>query len=344
VTTVLPACSSETKADVAAPITRPRQLRLLQVTNPITTRVGSEVFAGLPQCPGVYFFYDVSDKLLYIGQSLNLRARVTSYRHVSPERHPRRILRLVHRISRIEWQTCETPEAAIELERVLLLQHRPPFNRAGTWQAPPWNLQLAATKDHLHFTLTQTEVSLPASAKNTAVASTPPRVKAITPLLPLADNSLPGDHEPHCAEESTPLQPRVFAVPRMIHATLCRCLMRIHHPDLPLAEYPAGLLNFTAPIKVRLPFPGEAPAVASLVEDFLSGRTEAFLAALELLLVEIPSAAPPLPESPEQQLTDPDPYSMAAYWSGQAEMLHHFAIKKLLPLAERSEPQAQNAM
>jgi hypothetical protein len=263
---------------------------------------------------------------------------------VSPERHPRRILRLVHRIARIEWQTCETPESAIELERVLLLQHRPPFNRAGTWQAPPWNLQITATQDHLHFTLTQTEVPPPAPAANTVVASSPPKAKAVTPHLPLADDFLPRDREPHCAEESTPLQPRVFAVPRMIHATLCRCLMRIHHPNLPLAEYPAGLLNFTAPLKLLLPFPGEAPVVASLVEDFLSGRTEAFLAALESLLVEIPSADPPPPESPEQQLTDPDPYSMAAYWSGQAEMLHHFAIKKLLPFTETSEPPAQNAM
>ncbi|QIF00798.1 nucleotide excision repair endonuclease [Roseimicrobium sp. ORNL1] len=331
-------------AEVAASTTRPRQLRLLQVTNPITTRVGSEIFAGLPPCPGVYFFYDVTGKLLYIGQSLNLRARVSSYRHVSPERHPRRILRLVHRIARIEWQTCETPEAAIELERVLLLQHRPPFNRAGTWQAPPWNLQLTWTRDHLHFTLTQTGTVLPVPATTTAVASTPPKKKAITPHLPLTDNSLPRDHEPHLTEDSTRLHPRLFALPRMIHATLCRCLMRMHHPNLPLAEYPAGLLNFTAPLKLRLPFPGKAPFVASQVEDFLSGQTETFLAALELLLVEVPSSEPPPPDSTGEPLVTPDPCSMAAYWSGQAEMLHHFAVKKLLPPAETSEPPAQNAM
>lgn len=333
-------------AEVAASTTRPRQLRLLQVTNPITARVGSEVFAGLPHCPGVYFFYDVMGKLLYIGQSLNLRARVSSYRHVSPERHPRRILRLVHRIARIEWQTCETAEEAIELERVLLLQHRPPFNRAGTWQAPPWNLEITATQDHLHLTLTRTEVQPPVPATSTiAATSTPPKTKAkaVTPHLPLTDNSPTRKPGQPCSEDPTPLPPRAFAVPRMIHATLCRCLMRLHHPDLSVAEYPAGLLNFNAPLKLRLPFPGKAPAVASQVEGFLSGRTEAFLAALALLLVEVPPADLH-PDSPGQQFVEPDPYSMAAYWSGQAETLQHFAIRKLFPSAETSEPPPQNAM
>jgi excinuclease UvrABC nuclease subunit len=162
----------ETKAEAAVPSPRPRQMRLFQVSNPITTRLGAEVFASLPQYPGVYFFYDVTGKLLYIGQSLNLRARVTSYRHVSPERHPRRILRLVHRIARIEWQTCETAGAAIELERVLLLQHRPPFNRAGTWQPPPWYLHITAAEDHLQLTLARPEVSNAGSPPKESPAGT----------------------------------------------------------------------------------------------------------------------------------------------------------------------------
>jgi hypothetical protein len=121
---------------------RLRQLRLLEVENPLTGRFGAEFFRGLPRTPGVYFFYDRQDRLLYIGQSNDLRARVSSYRHVTPERHPRRTLRLVHRIARIEHRVCESAAAAVALEAALLLQHRPPFNRAGVWQPPPWWLRL----------------------------------------------------------------------------------------------------------------------------------------------------------------------------------------------------------
>jgi hypothetical protein len=128
---------------------RPRQARLLEVGNPLTARFGAAFFRELPRVPGVYFFYDASDRLLYIGQSLDLRARVGSYRHVVPERHPRRTLRLVHRIARIELQPCGTAEEAVALEAALLLERKPPFNRAGVWQAPPWWLALETCEDHL---------------------------------------------------------------------------------------------------------------------------------------------------------------------------------------------------
>lgn len=121
---------------------RGRQPGLFQLANPLTMRFGAEFFIALPRVPGVYRFYDGAERLLYIGQSASLRDRLGSYRHVTPDRHPRRTLRLVARIHRIEWQACSTALEAIELERVLLLEHRPPFNRAGTWQGPPWWLAM----------------------------------------------------------------------------------------------------------------------------------------------------------------------------------------------------------
>ena len=126
-----------------------RQLRLWKagMIRGLGARLGDEVFRALPQEPGVYFFYDAAGTLLYIGQSCDLRARVGSYRHVSPERHPRRTLRLVARIARIEWRVCGTPQEAIEMERVLLLEHRPPFNRAGVWPGAPWWMSARAVDD-----------------------------------------------------------------------------------------------------------------------------------------------------------------------------------------------------
>ena len=131
-----------------------KQLRLFSLRDPLTERFGADYFRALPQVPGVYFFYGKQGELLYIGQSLDLRARVGSYRHVTPEKNPKRTLRLVYRIARIEWQVCATAAEAIELERVLLLEHRPPFNRAGVWLGDPWWLKVEprAEKVHLHLT------------------------------------------------------------------------------------------------------------------------------------------------------------------------------------------------
>jgi hypothetical protein len=119
-------------------ITRSKQPGLFSLENVLTQRFGRDFFLTLPEQPGVYFFTDRTDKLLYIGQSASLRGRVGSYRHVVEGRHPRRTLRLVARIHRIEWEICESPACAIARESELLLQHRPPFNRAGVWIGQPW--------------------------------------------------------------------------------------------------------------------------------------------------------------------------------------------------------------
>jgi len=125
--------------------TRGRQPSLFRLDNPLVQRFGPRYFNSLPKEPGVYRFFDETGRLLYIGQSASLRSRLGSYRHVSPDRHPRRTLRLVARIHRIDWEICGTAAEAIERERLLLLEYRPPFNRAGTWQGAPWWLTTEVT-------------------------------------------------------------------------------------------------------------------------------------------------------------------------------------------------------
>jgi hypothetical protein len=136
---------------------RAKQLRLFTLGDPLTERFGSDFFRSLPKQPGVYFFYGSKDELLYIGQSLDLRARIGSYRHVTPENNHKRTLRLIHRVAKIEWKECSTPEDAIELERSLLLVHQPPLNRAGVWKGDPWWLKIEATNDRLNLELVREE-------------------------------------------------------------------------------------------------------------------------------------------------------------------------------------------
>lgn len=134
-----------------------KQPQLFKIENPLSARLGPEFFRTLPSTPGVYFFYDQDNALLYIGQSADLKARIGSYRHVTPEKNPKRTLRLVHRVRRIEWQECASAENALELERVLLLEHRPPFNRAGVWKGEPWWLNITVRSDALQLDLTRQE-------------------------------------------------------------------------------------------------------------------------------------------------------------------------------------------
>lgn len=139
------------------PTSFPKQLRLFQIENPLSARFGNDFFRALPQSPGVYFFRGSNDNLLYIGQSGDLRSRIGSYRHVTPEKNAKRTLRLVHRICKVDWVTCSSAEEAIVMERNLLLEHRPPFNRAGVWKGDPWWLQIQTEDQRLSVTLAREE-------------------------------------------------------------------------------------------------------------------------------------------------------------------------------------------
>jgi len=84
---------------------------------------------------------------LYVGKARNLRKRLSSYRVANPERMPRRTIRLLHQVRRIEWDECATEQAASEREEMLICVLAPKFNAAGkvrerrTGNTPaPWEL------------------------------------------------------------------------------------------------------------------------------------------------------------------------------------------------------------
>ena len=140
---------------MAVSSSRRRQPLLFATASPLMARFGAEFFGALPADPGVYFFHDESGKLLYIGQSGCLKNRLGSYRHVDPDRHPRRTLRLIQRTADIQWRICGTAAEAVAMEAALLLEHRPPFNRAGVWPSAAWWLAVRDDGGWLHLELTR---------------------------------------------------------------------------------------------------------------------------------------------------------------------------------------------
>src|SRR5688572_29679604 len=72
-----------------------------------------------------------TEGVLYVGKARNLRKRLSSYRVANSERLPRRIIRLLHRVTRIEFDVCATEEAAIHREELLICVLNPRFNGAG---------------------------------------------------------------------------------------------------------------------------------------------------------------------------------------------------------------------
>lgn len=154
-------------------------------------KLGGAFFRAIPSRPGVYFFFGQDDTLLYIGQSVDLRSRVGSYRHVTPEKNPKRTLRLVARTTRIEWELCDSASAAIERERVLLLERRPPFNRAGVWKGDPWWLAMTCEGAALRLRLThEAEESsfgpFPASARYALASMLRVVLRVTHPHLPIS--------------------------------------------------------------------------------------------------------------------------------------------------------------
>jgi predicted GIY-YIG superfamily endonuclease len=130
------------------------QMLLLPDPQPLVERLGREFFQQAPQAPGVYLMRDAADTVLYVGKAKNLRKRLGSYRVANPERLPRRQLRLLRAVVRIELEECPNESSALAREAELLRCLRPRFNRAGTrpasrrfvaWRVTAAGLDLAVT-------------------------------------------------------------------------------------------------------------------------------------------------------------------------------------------------------
>lgn len=97
----------------------------------------------LPRSPGVYIFEDAQGKPLYIGKSRNIAARVRSYFGAAETRD--RMERMLDLTVSVRAVPCETEFEALVREHRLLVEHKPPFNRAGL--RPERNVWLRLTSE-----------------------------------------------------------------------------------------------------------------------------------------------------------------------------------------------------
>lgn len=89
--------------------------------------IEADDIANLPEAPGVYLFYGENDLPLYIGKSVNLRARVLS--HFSSDHASGKEMRLTQEMKRISWQPTAGDFSAQLLESRLVKELQPIYNR-----------------------------------------------------------------------------------------------------------------------------------------------------------------------------------------------------------------------
>lgn len=82
----------------------------------------------LPTSPGIYNFYDQGGKLIYVGKSKNLRARVNSYFSKGAIRS-RKINELISSIYDLDWEETTSELSALIRECRKIKDEKPYFNR-----------------------------------------------------------------------------------------------------------------------------------------------------------------------------------------------------------------------
>jgi len=131
------------------------QLWLFSQPKPLRAQLGDAFFQSVPSVPGVYLMTDRQERVIYVGQSGNLRRRLCSHKNIRPEKDPRRLVRLAQAAVRITWEPCDDVEEARLRENELLRLYRPKFNRVNTRPEAYGFLGFRAVADALELWLTQ---------------------------------------------------------------------------------------------------------------------------------------------------------------------------------------------
>jgi len=82
----------------------------------------------LPSKPGVYYFHNSKDKIVYVGKAINIKKRVSShFTHNDPDRKRQNFLRNIHKVT---YRECATELEALVLESTEIKRLWPLYNRS----------------------------------------------------------------------------------------------------------------------------------------------------------------------------------------------------------------------
>ena len=100
---------------------------------------------NLPQKPGVYFFKDSSEKILYTGKARNLKKRIYSY-FQNPKDLGARLEKMIEKVAKIDFVQTDSEIEALLLEAELVKRYQPKYN-----------VRLRDDKGYLYLGITKNE-------------------------------------------------------------------------------------------------------------------------------------------------------------------------------------------
>ena len=112
----------------------------------ITITSNGETLDELPSYSGVYRFFSSENTLLYVGKSIDIRARVQS--HFQEGRKPGRHQRIMSQVSRIETQSTAGELGALLVENAAIKAETPLYNRRQRQVRKLWTIHLNRSRDN----------------------------------------------------------------------------------------------------------------------------------------------------------------------------------------------------
>jgi excinuclease ABC subunit C len=97
------------------------------------SKFGKEFLNSVPTCPGVYFIYDASGALIYIGKAKNLRRRLGQYKNAKRRKKHAKMRSIIAEAQKIEFRTLSSDLEACLEETRLIQEKRPKWNVAGAF-------------------------------------------------------------------------------------------------------------------------------------------------------------------------------------------------------------------
>jgi len=119
----------------------------------LNTNLDRNLITKLPQEPGVYYFYNDSGSIIYIGKSVNIKSRVMS--HLSNNDHKREI-EMREKTASVTYELTGSDLVASLLESAEIKKHKPVFNRSLRRSLFQYGLFSYTAKDgYIHFSVEQ---------------------------------------------------------------------------------------------------------------------------------------------------------------------------------------------